>query len=283
MWVLIIIIFNWLRNASINTFCNYCNNTHSKAFTGFTDAALQSAIVAAGGVVAASLTKAVTVVVCKDVNSQSAKIQQVVARGGSVVSKDALTQQLAGGAPVAVVATAAVAASAGATVISTPAKKSKKVAASAATVSASPAAAAAAVPQAAPAQAHPTGVIDPISGLQSKGHILSEGAEVYDVDLALQDAAKNANKFYHLQVVESHNRSEYWLVQHWGRIGTKGQCKLEGPTTKAEAIAGLKKKYKEKAGVAFDTRHSTGSVQGKYTAVELKAHAAGKERGDVCG
>ncbi len=64
-------------------------------------------------------------------------------------------------------------------------------------------------------------------------------------------------------------------MQHWGRIGTKGQCKVEGPSSKAEAITGLKKKYKDKAGVAFESRHTAGSVQGKYTAVEMQAHAAG--------
>ena len=64
-------------------------------------------------------------------------------------------------------------------------------------------------------------------------------------------------------------------MQHWGRIGTKGQCKVEGPSTKAAAIDGLKKKYKAKAGVAFDSRHTAGSVKGKYTAVEMQAHAAG--------
>lgn len=85
-----------------------------------------------------------------------------------------------------------------------------------------------------------------ISGLQSQGHVYQDGADIYNIDLALQDASVNANKFYHLQVIESHDRTKYWSVQHWGRIGQKGQCKVEGPTSLDLAIATMKKKYKEK-------------------------------------
>ena len=60
--------------------------------------------------------------------------------------------------------------------------------------------------------------MNPISGLSGRGTVLDD----FDIDLGYTDANKNSNKFYKMQVVEANDHSTYWLVQHWGRIGTGG-------------------------------------------------------------
>jgi predicted DNA-binding WGR domain protein len=49
---------------------------------------------------------------------------------------------------------------------------------------------------------------------------LSEAGEEIDMDLGLTDA--KSHKFYKMQVLESNNNKKYWLIQHWGKIGSKG-------------------------------------------------------------
>ena len=90
----------------------------------------------------------------------------------------------------------------------------------------------------APAAAAPLSSVsvNPESGLVGQGHVLEDGGEVYDNDLAYSDSAKNSNKFYKMQIVEATNKKKYWLVQNWGRVGTKGQDGLKDYTNKAECL-----------------------------------------------
>jgi NAD-dependent DNA ligase len=64
------------------------------AFTGFRDENLAALIVAAGGTVANSMTKAVTMVVCKSTSNTTAKIQEAIARGAKLISKEDLEADL---------------------------------------------------------------------------------------------------------------------------------------------------------------------------------------------
>ena len=65
-----------------------------------------------------------------------------------------------------------------------------------------------------------------------------------DNDLAFTDANKNSNKFYKMQVLEKNDNSQYWFVQHWGKIGTNGQNQLKPFPTKAEALKAFHSKFK---------------------------------------
>ena len=67
---------------------------------------------------------------------------------------------------------------------------------------AAPAATAAAVPAVAavaPAGGVDSGTVLPESGLEASTHVLSLGLDLFNLDLKLQDAATNANKFYKMQ------------------------------------------------------------------------------------
>ena len=64
---------------------------------------------------------------------------------------------------------------------------------------AAPAAAAAAAPVA-PAGGIGAVAVLPESGLESSTRVLSLGVDLFNVDLKLQDAATNSNKFYKMQV-----------------------------------------------------------------------------------
>ena len=116
------------------------------------------------------------------------------------------------------------------------------------------------------------GVIVALSGLENKGQIYSAGGETYDADLALKDVACNSNKFYQVQIVKK-NAGGFAFIQHWGRIGAKGQCKVDNFSDAAGAIKALEKKFKTKAGIKFSDRNSAAAVGGKYSisAKELKA------------
>jgi len=112
---------------------------------------------------------------------------------------------------------------------------------------------------------------------------LSEGGDLHDIDLAFTDAAANSNKFYRLQLVEASDGSSYWMVQHWGRIGTGGQNQVKEFSTKAEALKEFYKKFKSKAGVDFANRGAASSnAGGKYrTLTEQRVAAAGGRIADA--
>lgn len=113
-------------------------------------------------------------------------------------------------------------------------------------------------------------VVAPSSGLTGKGTVLKDGGETYDADLNLVDAAKNHDKFYKMQVIESTDKSKYWFVQHWGRNGTTGQTQIKGPTSKDKAIKMLVQKFRQKAGVKFEDRGVGGAAAAGSTAVTGK-------------
>jgi hypothetical protein len=70
----------------------------------------------------------------------------------------------------------------------------------AAAPAAAPVAAAAAAAAAAPAGGIGAVAVLLESGLESSTHVLSLGVDLFNVDLKLQDAATNSNKFYKMQV-----------------------------------------------------------------------------------
>lgn len=107
-----------------------------------------------------------------------------------------------------------------------------------------------------------TGAVAPTSGLKDKGTLLKP----YDIDLNISDAAKNMHKFYRMQVVESKDKTKYWFVQHWGRIGTAGQTQVKGPSQKEKAIKLMEAKFKQKTGKKWEERGTAGPGTGDSSA-----------------
>ena len=54
---------------------------------------------------------------------------------------------------------------------------------------------------------------------------------------------ENNNKFYRLQLLQESNAT-HWLWSRWGRVGDKGQTKLQGPFDAASGYKEFTKKFK---------------------------------------
>ncbi|CAH8294414.1 unnamed protein product [Eruca vesicaria subsp. sativa] len=65
--------------------------------------------------------------------------------------------------------------------------------------------------------------------IKSQYHVLQRGDDVYDAMLNQTNVRDNNNKFFVLQVLESDNNKTYMAYFRWGRVGVKGQSKLDGP------------------------------------------------------
>ncbi|ESQ37899.1 hypothetical protein EUTSA_v10028509mg [Eutrema salsugineum] len=65
--------------------------------------------------------------------------------------------------------------------------------------------------------------------IKSQYHVLQRGDDVYDAMLNQTNVRDNNNKFFVLQVLESDNQKTYMVYFRWGRVGVKGQSKLDGP------------------------------------------------------
>lgn len=91
----------------------------------------------------------------------------------------------------------------------------------------------------------------------------------------------NNNKFYTAQILEADKKGQWWLWTRWGRVGNRGQSKLEPCTS----VAGMKarvsvftgvdakgkfcKKFTEKTGNSWDNRTSFKTYPGKYTIISI--------------
>lgn len=84
--------------------------------------------------------------------------------------------------------------------------------------------------------------------------------------LTLIDAAKNHDKYYILQGIEdSKAKGKCFAYSRWGRTGTAGGCKLEGPMDEAKARAAIEKLFKAKTGFAWGAlRPGDKAKPGKY-------------------
>ncbi|XP_013617431.1 PREDICTED: uncharacterized protein LOC106323932 [Brassica oleracea var. oleracea] len=65
--------------------------------------------------------------------------------------------------------------------------------------------------------------------VKSEYHVLQRGDDVYDAMLNQTNVRDNNNKFFVLQVLASDNKKTYMVHFRWGRVGVKGQSKLDGP------------------------------------------------------
>lgn len=84
--------------------------------------------------------------------------------------------------------------------------------------------------------------------------------------LTLIDAAKNHDKYYVLQAIEdTKSKGKCYAYSRWGRTGTAGSCKLEGPHDDAKAKSAVEKLFKAKTGFAWGAlRPGDKAKPGKY-------------------
>lgn len=87
--------------------------------------------------------------------------------------------------------------------------------------------------------------------------------------LALVDVEQNLDKYFIMQTLRCDDK--YLFVSRWGRTGTRGQAKVEGPLDSAEEASELlAAKFEEKTGLAVETV-ADGTFEhkpGKYNLVD---------------
>jgi poly [ADP-ribose] polymerase 2/3/4 len=90
---------------------------------------------------------------------------------------------------------------------------------------------------------------------------------VYDVTLNQTNAGQNNNKFYRIQLLESVNGQDHRTWTRWGRVGEGGQSAMLGSGLLNEALAQFDKKFKDKTGYKWESRHEP-AKKGRYTYIE---------------
>jgi len=101
--------------------------------------------------------------------------------------------------------------------------------------------------------------------------------EDYNVMLNQTNLGANNNKFYKIQLVQTH--AGYTLFTKWGRVGEDGKTQEQGPYTDLEkATAEFAKKFRAKTSNDWQDfqqdKDSFESYTGKYTVVEIEQDAA---------
>ncbi|KAI3414358.1 Poly [ADP-ribose] polymerase (PARP) [Psidium guajava] len=67
--------------------------------------------------------------------------------------------------------------------------------------------------------------------IKANYHVLQQGDDVYDAMLNQTNVGDNNNKFYAIQLLESDDGAAFIVYYRWGRVGVRGQDKLQGPYT----------------------------------------------------
>jgi predicted DNA-binding WGR domain protein len=80
-----------------------------------------------------------------------------------------------------------------------------------------------------------------------------------DAKLAQVDLAANTDKYYVLQMfTDGVGSASHYVYCRWGRTGTSGQSKLEGPSSLEAANKAFEKLYKEKTGLGWAAKNVGG-------------------------
>eukprot|EP01062_Namystynia_karyoxenos_P026213 TRINITY_DN20439_c0_g1_i1.p1 TRINITY_DN20439_c0_g1~~TRINITY_DN20439_c0_g1_i1.p1 ORF type:complete len:379 (+),score=107.60 TRINITY_DN20439_c0_g1_i1:94-1137(+) len=131
-----------------------------------------------------------------------------------------------------------------------------------------------------------SGTVD--SGLAKTNPALAENAVIlsggkhpslplnYDAKLVLVEPSINSDKYYVLQCFcDGGDTSQSYVFSRWGRTGTAGSCKLDGPMDEGAAVGHFLKTFMSKHGRAWSARKTGEPLPGKY---ELIAHDDAKAR-----
>ncbi|KAJ6879990.1 hypothetical protein NC652_033357 [Populus alba x Populus x berolinensis] len=80
--------------------------------------------------------------------------------------------------------------------------------------------------------------------IKTQYHVLEHGDSIYDATLNQTNVGNNNNKFYLIQALESNDCSKFMVYTRWGRVGIKGQDKLQSPyTSRGSAIQEFEAKF----------------------------------------
>ncbi|KAJ4389019.1 hypothetical protein N0V93_006481 [Gnomoniopsis smithogilvyi] len=108
--------------------------------------------------------------------------------------------------------------------------------------------------------------IDEGCPLTGYGVHVDDDSIIWDASLNQANTGKNANKFYRLQLlVGPNNHCQTWT--RWGRVGDRGQSKLLGSGSLADAKREFEKKFKDKSGLSWEDRMETPKAN-KYAFIE---------------
>ncbi|CAL0316465.1 unnamed protein product [Lupinus luteus] len=93
--------------------------------------------------------------------------------------------------------------------------------------------------------------------IKTQYHVLQLGGEIYEAMLNQTNVGDNNNKFYVIQVLEFDGGGKFLVYNRWGRVGIKGQDKINGPFTSREsAILEFEQKFLAKTKNAWSDRNN---------------------------
>ncbi|XP_074139475.1 protein mono-ADP-ribosyltransferase PARP3 isoform X1 [Sminthopsis crassicaudata] len=118
--------------------------------------------------------------------------------------------------------------------------------------------------------------VDSMCPLSSKPNV--QVYEDYDCTLNQTNIGSNNNKFYIIQLLDENGSYHSW--NRWGRVGEKGQCKIQTFSSLDEAKRDFEKKFWEKTKNRWAERDSFVAQSGKYTLIEVQA-GDGKEDQEI--
>ncbi|XWS46632.1 hypothetical protein CRYUN_Cryun14cG0085200 [Craigia yunnanensis] len=96
------------------------------------------------------------------------------------------------------------------------------------------------------------------------------GDDIYDAMLNQTNVGHNNNKFYVIQLLESDDGKTYMVYNRWGRVGVKGQTKLQGPfTSQQSAIVEFESKFFNKTNNYWSNRKDFVCYPKCYTWLEM--------------
>ncbi|KAF4384888.1 hypothetical protein G4B88_000284 [Cannabis sativa] len=106
--------------------------------------------------------------------------------------------------------------------------------------------------------------------IKTQYHVLQVGDDIYDAMLNQTNVGDNNNKFYVIQALESDDGGRFMVYFRWGRVGVKGQEKLQGPYTSQEsAIQEFEQKFHAKTKNHWSDRKDFFSYPKSYTWLEM--------------
>ncbi|XP_022899060.1 poly [ADP-ribose] polymerase 2 isoform X1 [Olea europaea var. sylvestris] len=114
--------------------------------------------------------------------------------------------------------------------------------------------------------------------IKAQFHVLQVGDEIYDAMLNQTNVGGNNNKFYMIQILESDDGGKYMVYYRWGRVGVKGQDKLNGPyISQQAAISEFEQKFFDKTKNNWFNRKEFVTHPGSYTWLEMDYSETEKE------
>ncbi|GAV66962.1 PARP domain-containing protein/SAP domain-containing protein/PARP_reg domain-containing protein/WGR domain-containing protein [Cephalotus follicularis] len=106
--------------------------------------------------------------------------------------------------------------------------------------------------------------------MKAEYHVFQLGDDIYDAMLNQTNVGDNNNKFYVIQLLESHDGCSYICYNRWGRVGVKGQNKIFGPyTTLDKALKEFEMKFFDKTKNNWSDRKNFVCYPKCYTWLEM--------------